>query len=69
MQIHQHSDDQDFVAASYQGRPIAALNHYGRWHVYLDHVFQHQVVFATMDDALAWLRHRIDQRRTPERLH
>jgi hypothetical protein len=68
MQIHQHSDEQDFVAENYHGRPIAALNRFGRWHVYLDHVLQHQVVFATADDGLAWLRHRIDQR-IPARLH
>jgi NADH:ubiquinone oxidoreductase subunit len=68
MQIHQHSGDQEFVSAIYRGRPIATLNRYGRWHVYLDHVLQHQVVFATSDDALAWLMHRVDER-LPARLN
>jgi len=68
MQTHSHSDDQEFVSAIYRGRPIATLNRYGRWHVYLDHVLQHQVVFATADDALAWLMHRVDER-FPARLN
>jgi NADH:ubiquinone oxidoreductase subunit len=68
MHAHPHSGDREFVSAIYHGRPIATLNRYGRWHVYLDHVLQHQVVFATVDDALAWLMHRVDQR-LPARLN
>jgi len=68
MQIHQHSGDQEFVSAIYRGSPLATLPRYGRWHVYLDHVLQHQVVFATADDALAWLMHRVDER-FPARLN
>jgi hypothetical protein len=30
-------------------------------HVYLDHVLQHDVVFESGADALAWLVQRIDQ--------
>ena len=68
MQVHQHSDEQDFVSVVYRGRPIATLNRFGRWHVYLDHVFQHKVEFDTAEEALAWLMHRVDQR-FPARLH
>jgi NADH:ubiquinone oxidoreductase subunit len=68
MQVHQHSDEQEFVSVVYRGRPIATLNRFGRWHVYLDHVFQHKVVFETAEEALAWLMHRVDQH-MPARLH
>jgi len=50
MQVHQHSDEQEFVSVVYRGRPIATLNRFGRWHVYLDHVFQHKVVFETAEE-------------------
>ena len=68
MQVQEHSDEEEFVSAVYRGRPIATLNHFGRWHVYLDHVLQHKVVFETADEALAWLMQRVDQR-VPARLH
>ena len=68
MQVHQHSDDQEFVSTVYRGRTIATLNRFGRWHVYLDHVFQHKVVFETAEEALSWLMHRVDQH-FPSRLH
>jgi hypothetical protein len=45
----------------YRGRPIAIIHRYGRLHVYLDHVLQHNVVFEYGTDALAWLIQRIDQ--------
>jgi hypothetical protein len=32
-----------------------------RMAVYLDHVFQHNVMFATAQDAVLWLTLRIDQ--------
>jgi hypothetical protein len=61
MQILAHSPDPEFWSDVYCGRPIAIFHRYGRWHVYLDHVLQHNVVFATGKDALAWLVKRIDQ--------
>ena len=61
MQTHQHSDDEEFLSDVYCGRPIATLNRYGRWHVYLDHVLQHNVMFATAENAIAWLTDRVDQ--------
>jgi hypothetical protein len=62
MQIHQLPDGEDtnYQSTTYLGRPIAILNRGGRWHVYLDHILQHNVVFATAENAIAWLIERID---------
>ena len=60
MNISQRLPGQEFWSAAYCGRQIAMLNRSGRWHVYLDHVLQHSVVFATADQAVAWLMTRID---------
>jgi hypothetical protein len=57
---HAHANETDFWSDVYSGRPIAILNHYGRLHVYLDHILQHNVVFAERRDALAWLIQRIE---------
>jgi hypothetical protein len=51
----------DFWSDVYRGRSIAIIHRYGRLHVYLDHVLQHNVVFEYGTDALAWLIQRIDQ--------
>jgi hypothetical protein len=62
MQNHAHtSTNTDFWSDVYRGRTIAVLNHYGRLHVYLDHVLQHNVVFESGKEAVAWLIQRIDQ--------
>jgi hypothetical protein len=58
---HGHCVQPDFWSDVYSGRAIAILNHYGRLHVYLDHILQHNVVFAEREDALAWLIQRIEQ--------
>ena len=63
MQIHQQLPDEEdlnFQSTTYLGRPIAILNRDGRWHVYLDHILQHNVVFATAENAIAWLIERVD---------
>ena len=60
MQTHQHADE-EFLSDVYCGRPIAILNRYGRWRVYLDHVLQHNVMFATAENAITWLTDRVDQ--------
>jgi hypothetical protein len=57
----QHSAGTDFWSDVYSGRSIAILNHYGRLHVYLDHILQHGVVFAERRDAIAWLMEQINQ--------
>ncbi|HEU0061030.1 MAG TPA: hypothetical protein VFR19_14215 [Hyphomicrobiaceae bacterium] len=62
---HSHCAQPEFWSDVYSGRPIAILNHYGRLHVYLDHVLQHNVVFAEREDALAWLMQRIKQGWSP----
>ena len=69
MQILQLPDEEgsNFQSATYLGRPIAVLNRSGHWHVYLDHILQHNVVFATAEHAIAWLIERID-RGVPARL-
>jgi hypothetical protein len=61
MHTHQHADGQEFMSDVYRDRSIAILYRHGRWHVYLDHVLQHKVVFATAEHAVAWLRARVDQ--------
>jgi hypothetical protein len=50
----------EFWSNTYGGRSIAIFNREGRWHVYIDHVLQHNVLFATAADAIAWLTRRID---------
>jgi hypothetical protein len=50
----------DFWSDDYCGRRIAAFNHADQWHVYLDHRYQHNLVFATAEQARTWLRARID---------
>jgi hypothetical protein len=54
------SDPPDFWAGCYCGRQIAILHRYGKWHVYLDHALQHNILFATAEDAIVWLTERID---------
>ena len=52
--------DQDFWSDVYRGRHLAVFNHNGRWHAYLDHIIQPNVVFATAENALRWLAARVD---------
>ena len=59
--VHKEPADQEFWSGVYCNRPIAVLNRGGRWHVYLDHVLQHGMVFATAAYAKAWLIRRVDQ--------
>jgi hypothetical protein len=61
------STDTEFWSATYGGRSIAIFNDHGRWLAYLDHVLQKEI-FATAEDAVAWLTQRID-RAMPARLH
>jgi hypothetical protein len=62
MQILQSpdADEPSFQSATYRGRPIAILNRGGRWLVYLDHILQHNVMFATAETATAWLIERVN---------
>jgi hypothetical protein len=52
---------EEFWSDVYRGRPIAVLNRGGRWHVYLDHILQHNLVFATPEHGMRWLRTRVDK--------
>ena len=61
MQTHHSSNAHDSNPTVYRGRPIAILRRYGRWHVYLDHKLQHDVIFDRAENAIAWLTKRIDQ--------
>jgi hypothetical protein len=59
--VAENTPVQEFWSSVYQGRPIAVLHRGNRWHVYLDHVFQHKLEFATAAHAKAWLINRIDK--------
>lgn len=50
----------DFWSDSYRGHTIATLNHGRGWLVYVDHVLQHNKLFATAEAAAAWLKRQID---------
>jgi hypothetical protein len=52
--------DQDFWSDVYRGHHIAVFHHHGRWHAYLDHMFQANVAFATAENAVRWLAQRVD---------
>ena len=54
----------EFWSDSYRGHRIATLNHGSGWLVYLDHVLQHNKLFASADAAATWLCERVD-RSTP----
>jgi hypothetical protein len=56
----QEAPAEEFWSDVYRERPIAVFNRHGRWHVYLDHVYQHNVAFATGEQAIAWLVRRIN---------
>jgi hypothetical protein len=55
--------DSEFWSGVYHGRPISVLKRDGGWHVYLDHVLQHNTVFATEGYARKWLIKLINQQR------
>jgi len=68
MNTLEHHSEAEFWSEVYGERSIAIFNHYGHWHVYLDHVLQHNVVFATPEEAIIWLTDRVD-RGVPGRLN
>ena len=59
--MHKHADRLGIWRDMYHGRYIAIFRRYGRWHVYLDHVFQHNVLFGKSEEAVDWLTECIDQ--------
>jgi hypothetical protein len=54
-------ETENFWSDTYCGRPIAILNRGSGWHVYLDHVLLHNMMFESAEKAVAWLVNRIDQ--------
>jgi hypothetical protein len=58
-----------FWSDTYRGRPIAILNHCGRWLVYLDHVLQTRMQFVSAEAAVNWLHSKVDQPKGRGRLH
>lgn len=55
------TETETFRSEFHRGRAIATLQHQGSWLVYLDNVLQPNSRFATAEEALDWLRCRIDQ--------
>ncbi len=51
----------EFWSDSYRGHRIATLNRGSGWLVYLDHVLQHNKLFATGEAATTWLREQVDR--------
>ena len=58
--MQMHSQTKEFWSDNYRGHSIATLNHGSGWLVYLDHVLQHNKLFATAETAVAWLRKQVD---------
>ena len=57
----QSNEQQDhFFSDTYRGHQIATLNHSGGWLVYVDHILQNRLKFATPDAAIAWLRRKVE---------
>jgi len=60
---------ESFWSDTYRGRPIAILNHCGRWLVYLDHVLQPRMQFESAEAAVSWLQRKVDRPKVRSRLH
>ena len=52
----------DFWSGTYRGRHIAMLRSHSAWLVYLDRVILNHYCFETAEDAINWLRRRVDER-------
>jgi hypothetical protein len=58
-----------FWSDTYHGHKIAILNHGGHWLVYLDHVLQQRMLFATAEAAVRWLQRKVDRPRVHSQVH
>jgi hypothetical protein len=65
--MHTLRQNDEFWSDSYRGHTIATLNRGNGWMVYLDHVLQHNKLFATGEAAVDWLRRQIDVVTAPSR--
>lgn len=61
--MHKLDNADAFWSDSYHGHSIATLNHGKGWLVYVDHVLQHNMLFATAEAAAVWLREQVDRSR------
>ena len=59
--MHTFEQVDSFWSDSYRGHSIATLNHGSGWLVYLDHVLQHNKLFATAEAATTWMRDQVDR--------
>jgi hypothetical protein len=67
--VRENSLDSEFWSGVYHGRPIAVLRRSDGWHVYLDHLLQHNMVFITASHARSWLTKRVDNQRARDDRH
>lgn len=58
--MHNDETREPFFTDTYRGHQIATLNHSGGWLVYLDHILQNRLKFATAEAAIAWLRRQVE---------
>jgi hypothetical protein len=69
MQATTNQTEGGFWSDVYHGHAIAILNHCGRWLVYLDHVLQPHMQFASAEAAVNWLQSKVDRPKARRRLH
>ena len=67
--MHTLNQTDEFWSESYRGHDIATLNHGKGWLVYLDHVLQPRMMFATAEAAVAWLRRKVDRPQRADPVH
>jgi hypothetical protein len=60
------STDTEFWWDTYGERSVANINDQGRWLAYLGHALQKEI-FATAEDAAAWLTQRLERGGLPAR--
>jgi hypothetical protein len=58
--MHAFDTQEEFWSETYRGHHIAVLSRGDGWLVYLDHFLQHGLLFATREQAIAWLRRKVD---------
>ncbi|MDX2205669.1 MAG: hypothetical protein NW223_23160 [Hyphomicrobiaceae bacterium] len=61
MQTDDNQDRDPFISDTYRGHQIATLQHGGAWLVYLDHILQNRLKFATAEAAITWLQRQVEK--------
>jgi hypothetical protein len=59
--MHDNDTRKPFISDTYRGHQIATLNHGGGWLVYVDHILQNRLKFATAEAAFAWLHGQVEK--------